>query len=267
MIAPTLVPSRPDGALVPPLERILQVAVPGRLWRVQLESGAAGWWKRSVTPRLLRPWALGSQARALREYAALRLLRERGMPAPEPLAWGERRRGPWRIESALLTREAADLVRLDDFLRDERDPARRAVALEAAGALAARMHARGIGHFRMHPHKVHVERVRSDRAWILDARSSRAWSGPVPRRVRLYDLCTLAGPASALARLDAEALIEAYERHGGTVTDGRSLICASPCAMRLQRLSFALSPARGRHRPERFLAPGSAARADQRPAW
>lgn len=253
------------GALVPPLDRVLRIAEPARLWRVELADGTFGWWRRSVTPlwRVPLTWRAGAQS----EAAALLLLRARGVPAAEPVAWSERRCGPWLRETALLTREAADLVRLDDFLRDESEPARRAAALEAAGAWTARMHARGIGHFRLLPHGLHVERARPERAWILHARHVRAWSGPVPRRVRLLDLCTLAGPSSRMAPLDAEALIESYERHGGTVTAGRRLICASPCALRVQRLAYALSPARARHSPERFVGAVSALRADQRPAW
>lgn len=249
-----------SGALAPPLEHVLRVAVPDHLWRVRLESGETGWWKRDVTPPWRLAWALGSHARAQREYAALLLLRARGVSAPEPLGWSVRRLGPLLLESALLTRETADVQRLDDFLRDERSPARRAAALEAAGALAAQMHARGIGHFRLLPKNLHVERARPERAWILDAPYACAWSGSVPRRVRLYDLCTLAGPASDLSLLDAETLIEAYERHGGTVTQGRQLLCASPCELKVQRITFYLTSVWSRHRPERFLNLAGASR-------
>jgi hypothetical protein len=254
----TLDAARAGGPLVPPTERVLQVAVPDRLWRVRLDDGRPGWWKRAVTPAWRRPLALNSHSRARREHDALRLLRQRGLPAPEPVGWRERRRGPALLESALLTLETPELVRLDLFLRDERAPALRAAALHAAGDLAARIHARGIGHFRLLPKNVHVSRVRPERAWILDAPNACAWTGSVPRRVRDYDLCTLAGPSSGLAPLEAEAVLDAYEQIGGTVIERKRLICAPPCRMKLQRIAFYLEAVWTRHRPEAYLGPAAA---------
>lgn len=249
---------RPDGVLAPPGDRVLEAAVPENLWRVRLDDGGAGWWKRAVTPAWRRPFAVHGRSRAQREHGALLLLRARGLPAPEPLAWRERRRGPFLLESAILTRNTPDLIRLGDFLREEGAPARRAAGLRAAGELAARIHARGIGHFRLLPKNLHVERARPERAWILDAPYACAWRGSVPRRVRIFDLCSLCGPASGLRKVDAEALIEAYELASGTVVARHRLICARPVAMKVQRIVYYLTSVWTRHRPEDFLQPAPA---------
>ncbi len=241
------------GALVPPADRVLLVAVPDNLWRVRLPDGGAGWWKRAVTQLWRLPFAVHGRSRAQREHTALQLLRARGLPAPEPVEWRERRRGPFLLESALLTRETPDLVRLDHFLRDESSAERRACAIQAAGALAARIHARGVAHFRLLPKNVHLERAHPERAWILDAPYACAWPGIVPRRVRVFDLCSLCGPASGMATVDAEALIEAYELASGTVTPRRRLICSQPFTMKIQRIVYYLTAVWTRHRPERYV--------------
>jgi hypothetical protein len=241
------------GTLVPAADHVQHTQVPDCLWRIRLESGGTGWWKRAVTPAWRQAFAVHRHSRAQREYEALRLLRARGVPAPEPLAWESRRRGPFLLESALVTRETPDLVRLDHFLHEESDPARRAVALQAAGALAARIHARGIGHFRLLPKNLHLERAHPERAWILDAPYACAWRGSVPRRVRIFDLCTLCGPKNGLTPQDAETVIESYELASGTVTARPRLLCSQPLAMRFQRVAYYLASVWTRHRPENFM--------------
>jgi len=249
----------PGGALVPAADRIQSTLVPGNLWRVRLEDGGSGWWKRAVTPPWRLLFAVHRHSRAQREYCALRLLRERGLPAPEPMAWATRRRGPFLLESALVTRETPDLVRLDHLLRDEADPQRRAAALAAAGELAAHMHARGVGHFRLLPKNLHLERAHPERAWLLDAAYACAWDGMAPRRVRLFDLRCLCGTASGVRRVDAEALIEAYELASGTVTERQPLMLTGAFAMKARRILYYLGSMWTGHRPERFL-PASPAR-------
>ncbi len=245
---------QPGGVLVPAAERIQHTLVPGNLWRVRLEDGGSGWWKRAVTPPWRLAFAVHQHSRAQREYCALRLLRERGLPAPEPMAWEIRRRGPFLLESALVTRETPDLVRLDHLLRDEADPQRRGAALRAAGELAARMHARGIGHFRLLPKNLHVERAHPERAWLLDAAYACAWGQTAPKRVRIFDLCCLCGQASGMRREDSEALIETYELASGTVTARPRLICSRPFAMKMRRILFYLGAMWSGHRPENFLS-------------
>ncbi len=234
--------------------------MPDNLWRVRLDDGGTGWWKRAVTPRWRLIFAVHRRSRAQREHTALALLRARDLPAPEPVAWRERRRGPFLLESVLVTRETPDLVRFDHFLRDERSAALRTAALQAAGELAARIHARGIAHFRLLPKNVHVERARPERAWILDAPYACAWRDSVPRRVRVFDLCSLAGPASGLGTIESETLIEAYERSSGTVTERRRLVRARPFAMKIRRIVYYLTAVWTRHRPERFVQSAAASR-------
>jgi hypothetical protein len=246
--------------MLPPPDRVLQVAVPDNLWRVRLDDGGIGWWKRAVTPRWRLIFAVHGRSRAQREHTALALLRARDLPAPEPVAWRELRHGPFLLESVLVTRERNDLVRLDHFLRDERSTALRTAALNAAGELAARIHARGIAHFRLLPKNLHVERTRPERAWILDAPYACAWRGSVPRRVREFDLCSLAGPASGLETSESEMLIEAYERSNDSVNERRRLSCPRPFGMKLRRIVYYLTAVWTRHRPEHFVQPAAAAR-------
>jgi tRNA A-37 threonylcarbamoyl transferase component Bud32 len=89
------------------------------------------------------------RSRAHQEYRNLKALRALGVPAVEPLAWGERRRWGVVTEAVLVTRAVSAREPLHAAL-PRMAPASRRRALEALGATLARVHAAGFQHRDLH---------------------------------------------------------------------------------------------------------------------
>lgn len=118
--------------------------------RVPLQRGAV-YVKRSRvnTPRawardILRP------PKARLEFENAVRLRELGVPCAEPLAWAEAD-SLWPGESAVVTREEAGAVPLDEWLTGSLSPVDRRAVATALGRLFALMHSAGVAHPDPHP--------------------------------------------------------------------------------------------------------------------
>ncbi len=132
-----------------------------------------GWVRHFVKRRYL---GIGRN-RAEREYAMLRLARDAGINAPEPVAfvW----RGRLVVAAWLILREIPDAVMLSDLGRD-RAPRLRKVFPGLVDQITL-MIRRGIYHVDLHPGNVLVDAA--DRIHIVDFDKSRIFSGD-RRRLR-----------------------------------------------------------------------------------
>ena len=112
---------------------------------------------RAVRPDLGAWIGHGFSARGLSpgmaEFENIRDFRKSGLPTVTPVAAGERRTGPFRFESFLVTEDFAPYVSLERLIRERPErfagpagtPWKRRL-LSAIGRLAAAMHAQGFNH-------------------------------------------------------------------------------------------------------------------------
>jgi 3-deoxy-D-manno-octulosonic acid kinase len=166
----------PGGAMLHDAERLGAAADPAWLdaahWQARgplpRPAGGRGGALRVDTPAgpaILRPYRRGGfiarfnhdryawqgedATRPFREYALLQVMRERGLPVPEPLAAAYRRSGLW-YRGALLTGEIADATTLAQRLVD----APSAIDWALVGRTVARFHAAGFPHPDLNAHNV-----------------------------------------------------------------------------------------------------------------
>jgi tRNA A-37 threonylcarbamoyl transferase component Bud32 len=162
------------GELLPLLPTLLShpaaVVVKQNLQRTILRIDAPGGTvfvkrSRANTPRawareILRP------PKARLEFENAVRLRELGIPCGEPLAWAEAD-SFWPGESAIVTREVAGGVPLDEYLSDSlMSVERRKVAVQL-GRLFARMHAAGVAHPDPHPGNLLVQATADGPRFVL----------------------------------------------------------------------------------------------------
>lgn len=143
-----------------PARTVYRVELPGTTVFVKhcKISGSRAWGREIIRP-----------PKAQLEFENTQALRERGVAAIEPLAWG----GPdsrWPGESFLITRELTDAISFVHYLErilpslppHEHRAARRQMAV-ALGAFVARLHDSGVAHPDPHPGNLLVD-TRSGRA-------------------------------------------------------------------------------------------------------
>jgi hypothetical protein len=246
------------GPLLPAAVEVLEERERGQLWRVAAAGEAEWWWKRYVVPTWKWPLSLLQRSRSRREACGLELLRQRDLPAPRVCACLEWRPHRTLHESALITESIPGAVALTAFLRSEPDAARRAVACEAAGTLAAQLHEAGVGHFRMLAKNVLITPADPARAWILDAPYLCAWDTPVPAPVRRFDLASLCSRAGELDLVQSGHVLAAYARATGIHWDERRLAGAPRWRLRMRRVSLYLLAIWSGHRCDRFITPPTA---------
>ena len=147
---------------------------------------------RARLRRLLRP------SKARQEYDRTRAAAARGVPGPEPLAFGEADPGAGPRDSYLLTRALPDTLPLGEFLEATLpklpEPARSRLRQRVAaglGQLLARMHAAGLTQHDLHPGNVLI-RPDDDqpRLWLIDLQAVRL-GRPLSWRQRLANLAVL----------------------------------------------------------------------------
>jgi tRNA A-37 threonylcarbamoyl transferase component Bud32 len=136
-----------------------------------------GW--RSRVREMLRP------TKARREYELGLALHARGVPTPQPLAWGVESPGLGPSASWLITATLDGTHSLLSFL-DNDLPARTSLIRQrlarALGTLIARMHAAGVVHHDPHPGNLllRIDAGDDPRLWLIDLHAislgkSRSW--------------------------------------------------------------------------------------------
>jgi tRNA A-37 threonylcarbamoyl transferase component Bud32 len=145
---------------------------------------------RINTPRAwLREIARPAKARL--EFENAIALRERGITAVEPLAWGATH-PMWPGDSLLVTRFLPGAVPLDLFLESRLPSRLRHSVARELGATLARMHDAGVAHPDPHPGNLLVEAAsgRSPRFTLIDVHAVR-FGGPLPWAESLENLVLL----------------------------------------------------------------------------
>jgi hypothetical protein len=188
-------------------------AVPGRFTtRIELPHGAGGGDRVVV---YLKRYRGGLRAGAAgHEWRRLVAVRAAGLPAPEPVAFGERRCLFWPRESFLITLEIPGATQADWWI-DGR-PGRRRDLAAAVGRLARRFHDAGFHHQDFYLCHFFVREKGGDRAQPLDLhlidlqRCGRLGSGG--RRWLVKDLGQLHSSfrAAGLGAEDWECFLAAY---------------------------------------------------------
>jgi tRNA A-37 threonylcarbamoyl transferase component Bud32 len=142
------------------------------------------------------------RSKVRREFENLRWLRAHGLDAPEPIAYGEERRGRWLIRSFLLSAAVPDALPLDAFVRDHlprlSPPAAQLARRELLDRLAdyvRRLHAAHFVHHDLFWRNILLSGAQLDHFYLIDAHKGRRWRPWAETASRAKDLATLDAPA------------------------------------------------------------------------
>jgi tRNA A-37 threonylcarbamoyl transferase component Bud32 len=170
-----------------PHRAVYRVRLPGLDFHVK-HNRLYGW--RGRLRELVRP------IKARREFALAAALQARGIPTPQPIAWGTEKPGFRPCASWLITETVADSQTLLNYfeaglptlpvaaqIRERRRVAR------ALGALLARLHDAGVVHHDLHPGNllVRFDESRVPSLWLLDLHTVSIGS-PCSRAARRSNL-------------------------------------------------------------------------------
>jgi tRNA A-37 threonylcarbamoyl transferase component Bud32 len=158
-------------------------------------------------------------SKALSEWKIMNAFRDRGIPVPRPLAYGEKRKGGCLLDSYLFTEALATAVPLRDFYEQSLIPCgpphhhlKKSTVIKKLAALVSSMHAEGFFYRDLHAGNVLVVE-RDDEAldlYLVDFH--KAWHlRRLPDFMRIRDLAQLknslaVSPADQLRFLKAYAL-------------------------------------------------------------
>jgi len=122
----------------------------GVTYRVELPDGRAVFLKRDVFTLTMLKDAVGDVLRlarpeppCIKEAAALRRVRQLGIAAPEPIAWGQRRRFGLPVQAVLVMTELPG-VALPAALEGDLSARSRLAAVRAVGHLARKLYEAGL---------------------------------------------------------------------------------------------------------------------------
>ena len=164
---------------------------------------------RQLWSGMLRGTFFG-RSKARREFENLGLLRDWGLAAPEPVAYGEDRRAHWLVRSFLISAGIPDPVSLDVFIRDRlarpdrnhRGPQdrteatnRRRALIESLADATRQLHKHHFVHHDYFWRNIILSGKQFDRFWLIDAHKGRVWSTLQDERSRAADLAALDAPA------------------------------------------------------------------------
>ncbi|MEM7082276.1 MAG: 3-deoxy-D-manno-octulosonic acid kinase [Pseudomonadota bacterium] len=111
-------------------------------------------------------WFRGEQAvRSMAEFRLLRVIHEKGLPVPEPLAAGFHRHGRW-YTAQLITRRIPDARAWSELVTRESGDATSDKRWAEIGATIARLHGAGVDHVDLNAHNILVDA--RDAVFIID---------------------------------------------------------------------------------------------------
>ena len=207
---------RPDNA------EVVKYTAARLVFRTRLPDGGEIFVKRYRTHGPRETLRRGSRAAA--EFTNLERVRERGLPAVEPLCCAERRRHGRLEESILITRALDRAVGLSEVLNDL-DAASLDALAERLGQIVHRLHDAGLWHRDLHLGNLLV--VSGDgpaEPVLIDLQKMLYFRTSLPAAMRVNDLATLYPALRSPA--DSEGLsrfVSSYARAGGRALDARRL--------------------------------------------
>ena len=184
--------------------------------RVQLREGAAmrpvfikKYWashRRQLCSGALRGTFLG-WSKARREYRNLGRLRQWGLDAPAPVAYGEERRCRWLTRSFLMSEGVDDPCMLDVFIRNElaraagpEDRAFRRQLIDSLARYVRRLHEHRFVHHDLFWRNVILSGHDLSHFYLIDAHKGGLWLPGAGTWARAKDLATLDAAAPAFFR-------------------------------------------------------------------
>jgi tRNA A-37 threonylcarbamoyl transferase component Bud32 len=161
------------------------------------------------------------QSKVRREFNNLARLRQWGLDAPPPVAYGKERRAGWLLRSFLLSESVPNSRPLDLFIRDdlpslpspEQQQRRRELILSLA-SYTRRLHDHRFVHHDYFWRNIILNGNSLDHFHLIDAHKGRCWWSWEADRCRAKDLATLDAPAPQFfRRTDRLRFFLAYRRH------------------------------------------------------
>jgi tRNA A-37 threonylcarbamoyl transferase component Bud32 len=167
-----------------------------------------------------------------REYENLARLREWGLDAPAPVAYGEERRNRWLYRSYLVSEGVPSPLPLDLFIRDVLPtmsaPDRRKQQRELIGKLAdytRRLHEHHFVHHDYFWRNILLSGKSFARFFLIDSHKGRCWKSWAEERGRAKDLATLDSPAPwYFRRSERLRFFLAYRGHTRLTTTDKDLL-------------------------------------------
>jgi RIO-like serine/threonine protein kinase len=142
-----------------------------------------------------------------REFENLQRIRDLGLDAPEPVAFGEERRRGWLTRSYLISAGVPDPCSLDVYLREDiaaRPRAQQAIArIELINRLAdyaRRMHEQHFVHHDFFWRNILLSEGSLAHFYLIDSHQGDCWKTGEGWRFRVQDLAALDAPAPAFFR-------------------------------------------------------------------
>lgn len=147
------------------------------------------------------------RSKVRREFNNLNQLRELGLDAPEPVAFGEERYAGWLLRSFLVSRGIADAVPLDTLIRDRFAALPRQESIDVRRTLienlalsTRRLHQIRFVHHDLFWRNILVSGQNLKQFFLIDAHKGRRWLPGWNNRNRAKDLAALDSPATAYFR-------------------------------------------------------------------
>lgn len=183
--------------------------------RVQLRNGSA-----TRTVYIKKYWANGfsqlwsgalrgtffGRSKARREFRNLERLRQWGLDAPTPVAFGEERRVRWLTRSFLISEEVANPCMLDVLIREQLTQSGKAQRLfrreliEALAQYVRRLHEHHFVHHDLFWRNVILSGRELSHFYLIDAHKGRVWMPVAGPWERAKDLATLDAVAPVFFR-------------------------------------------------------------------
>jgi tRNA A-37 threonylcarbamoyl transferase component Bud32 len=130
-----------------------------------------------------------------REYENLQRLREWGLNAPAPVAYGEERRGGWLVRSLLVSEAILNPVTLDDLIVNHLPPNRRTELIESLADYVRRLHQHQFVHCDLYWRNIILSGQSFDAFNLIDSHKGHTWRAGHEQNARAEDLATLDAPA------------------------------------------------------------------------
>jgi tRNA A-37 threonylcarbamoyl transferase component Bud32 len=147
------------------------------------------------------------RSKVRKEFKNLLLLRSLGLNTPDPVAWGEQRKGGWLLNSFLITSEIPKGTGLDFYLTSvlprmslKTAAKARSTLLKNLAETTAEMHRNGFEHHDFYWRNILLSDQDVTRFFLIDSPKGKSWPQWIMKRRFISDLATLDSPAPTVFR-------------------------------------------------------------------